>query len=61
MKNKPLGGDALEKIMRDVLEGLQDFTCESSLASRKNDTKNVRVKKMPSARIMHFAPRRPKN
>ena len=26
MKNRTLGGDALEMIMRDVLRGLQDFT-----------------------------------
>jgi hypothetical protein len=57
MKNRTLGGDALEMIMRDVLEGLQDFTRQASLAKRKDDIENGRQKKKASARIIHF-PRR---
>jgi len=60
MKNKTLGGEALEKIMRDVLEGLQDFSRQSSLASRR-DSVEGRQKKMTSARIIHFPRRYPKN
>jgi len=57
MKNRTLGGDALEMIMRDVLRGLQDFTRQASLENRKDDIKNTRQKKKTSARIIHF-PRR---
>jgi hypothetical protein len=57
MKNRTLGGDALEMIMRDVLEGLQDFTRQASLESREADIENGRKKKKTSARIIHF-PRR---
>jgi hypothetical protein len=57
MKNRTLGGDALEMIMRDVLEGLQDFTRQANLASRKDDSKTGVQKKKTSARIIRF-PRR---
>ena len=63
MKNKTLGRDALEKIMRDVLEGLQDFTRLTSLASRNDSVGNDRQKKAPPARaqIIHFPRRYPTN
>jgi len=57
MKNKSLGGDALEKIMRDVLEGLQEFSHNASLAGRSDSAKNGRKKKMMSARIINFPKR----
>jgi hypothetical protein len=57
MKNRTLGGKALEMIMRDVLRGLQDFTRQASPENRKDDIKNARQKKKTSARIIHF-PRR---
>ncbi len=57
MKNETLGEDALEMIMRDVLEGLQDFTRQASLESKKIDMENGYRKKKSSARIIHF-PRR---
>ena len=59
MKNKTLGGDALEKIMRDVLKGLQEFSHHTSLASGRNSIENVRRKKMTSARIIDFPRRYP--
>ena len=61
MKNRTLGEDALEMIMRDVLEGLQDFTRQASLASKRNDIENRDRKKKPSARIIHFPRRNPAN
>jgi hypothetical protein len=61
MKNKTLGGDALEKIMRDVLDGLQDFSRQASLASSGDSVENRRQKKKPSARIIHFPRRHAKN
>ena len=57
MKNRTLSGDALEMIMRDVLEGLQDFTRQANLVSRKDDSKTGVQKKKTSARIIRF-PRR---
>jgi hypothetical protein len=57
MKHRTLGGDALEMIMRDVLEGLKDFTREASLASKKKDIENGQQKIQTSARIIRF-PRR---
>ncbi|MGB7933446.1 MAG: hypothetical protein WCH04_14685 [Gammaproteobacteria bacterium] len=54
MTNRTLGGVALEMIMRDVLKGLQDFTRQASLASRKEDIENGQQKKKTSARIIHF-------
>jgi hypothetical protein len=57
MKNRTLGGDALEMIMRDVLEGLQDFTRQASPAGRKDDSVTGVQKKKKSARIIRF-PRR---
>ena len=57
MKNKTLGGDALEMIMRDVLEGLQDFTRQASLAGAAEGIENSSPEKKPSARIIDF-PRR---
>jgi len=61
MKNKTLGGNALEKIMRDVLDGLQDFTRQASLANRRDSVANGSQKKKPSARIIHFPRRYPTN
>jgi hypothetical protein len=60
MKNKTLGRDALEKIMRDVLDGLQDFTRQTSLSSRRDCNESERQKKS-FARIIHFPRRHPKN
>ena len=57
MKNRTLGGNALEMIMRDVLKGLQDFTRQASLESREADIENGRKKKKTSARIIHFPQR----
>ena len=57
MKNRTLGGNALEMIMRDVLKGLQDFTRQASLANRMDDNENRQQKKNTTARIIHF-PRR---
>jgi len=57
MKNRTLGGKALEMIMRDVLKGLQEFTRQASLASTSEDIQNGQQKKKTSARIIHF-PRR---
>jgi hypothetical protein len=59
MKYRTFGGDALEMIMRDVLEGLQDCTREASLASKKDDIENGDRKKETSARIIHFPRRYP--
>ena len=59
MKNTPPGGDALEKIMRDVLEGLQDFSHRTSLAHRRDSVDNGCQGKMPSARIIVFPRRHP--
>jgi|GEM_PF-1712176 len=61
MKNKTLGGNALEKIMRDVLDGLQDFTRQESLANRRDSVANGRQTKKASARIIHFPRRYPTN
>jgi hypothetical protein len=61
MKNRTLGGDTLEMIMRDVLEGLQDFTCQVCLASRKDGIENGDPKEKPSARIIYFPRRYPAN
>ena len=33
MKDRRINGQALENIMRDVLEGMQDFTCDISARS----------------------------
>jgi hypothetical protein len=61
MKHGKLGGDALEMIMRDVLEGLQEFTRRANLASRRDGNENGQRKKMPSARILYFPRRSPSN
>jgi hypothetical protein len=57
MKHRTLGGDALEMIMRDILEGVQDLTREASLKSRKQDIENGQQNIETSARIIRF-PRR---
>ena len=61
MNNKTLGEDALEMIMRDVLEGLQDFTRQASLESKRDDMENGYRKKKSSARIIRFPRRYPTN
>ena len=61
MKNIRSSGDALEMIMRDVLEGLQDFTRQASLASKPDEIGNGEQKKKMSARIIHFPRRSPTN
>jgi hypothetical protein len=57
MKSRKPGGDALEKIMRDVLKARQVFTHQAGLASRKNGEKTGHPKDKPSARVVYF-PRR---
>jgi hypothetical protein len=54
MKNRTLGRDALEMIMRDVLEGLQGFTQQASLASRRDGVGNECPNEKPSARIIYL-------
>ena len=66
MKHRTLGGDALEMIMQDVLEGLQDFTPQASLASRRDGIEILGIengppKKKPYARILYFPRRYPTN
>jgi hypothetical protein len=61
MRNRTLGKDVLEMIMRDVLEGLQDFTRQASLASRRDSIENGHPKKKPAARIIYFPRRFPTN
>jgi pentatricopeptide repeat protein len=57
MKKRTFGGDTLERILRDVIKGLQDFTQQSSLASRKVDIGDGLQKQKASARIIHFPQR----
>jgi hypothetical protein len=54
MNNETLGEDALEMIMRDVLEGLQDFTRQANPESKRDNMENGYRKKKSSARIIHF-------
>jgi hypothetical protein len=59
MKNRTLGDDALELIMRDVLEGLQVFTRTAIPASGRVGIETGQSKVQPSARIIHFPRRSP--
>jgi hypothetical protein len=66
MKNRRFGEDALELIMRDVLEGLQDFTRQASLASKRDGIEilgieNGHPKEKPAGRILYFPRRNPTN
>lgn len=61
MKNRTLGENALEMIMRDVIEGLQRFTRQAGLASRKDVIENDHPKEKPSVRIIYFPRRFPTN
>lgn len=61
MKHRKLDHDALEMIMRDVLEGLEEFTRRANLASRRYGNENGQRKKMPSARILYLPRRSPTN
>ena len=66
VKHRELGGYALEMIMRDVLEGLQEFTRKVNLECRSGRVEilgieNGHSKKMPSARILYFPRRSPLN
>jgi ribosome modulation factor len=61
MKNRTLGSDALEMIMRDVLERLQGFAYQASLASRRDDIGNECPKEKPSARVIYVSSHFPTN
>jgi hypothetical protein len=61
MKKRKPGADSLEMIMRDVLEGLQDFTGQAGLASRNNGSGDALTKEKSSALIIDFPRRFPTN
>ena len=45
LKHKRINGNALELIMRDVLEGMQDFTCECCASSSTDGMDIISLKK----------------
>ena len=63
MKEKRINGVALENIMRDVLEGMQDFTCDTCVDSVTGELTVLSVEKpacrqsSPSALIIPFPTR----
>jgi hypothetical protein len=59
MKDKRINGKALENIMRDVLEGMQDLTCDVSARSEPGEMTVLSVerpdcKQTPVARVIPF-------
>ncbi len=59
MKDRRINGQALESIMRDVLEGMQDLTCGVSAGSVAGEMTVLSVEKpagqqTPMARIISF-------
>lgn len=59
MKDRRINGQALESIMRDVLEGMQDLTCGVSASSVAGEMTVLSVEKpadqqTPMARIISF-------
>jgi propanediol dehydratase small subunit len=63
MKDRRINGQALENIMRDVLEGMQDLTCDASASSVPGEMTVLFVEKpacqqTPMARIIPFPPRK---
>jgi propanediol dehydratase small subunit len=62
MKDRRINGQALESIMRDVLQGMQDLTCDVSASSVAGEMTVLSVEKpacqqTPVARIIPFPTR----
>jgi hypothetical protein len=63
MKDRRINGQALENIMRDVLEGMQDLTCDVSARSEPGVLTVLSVERpgcqqTPMASIIPFPTRR---
>ena len=63
MKDRRINGHALENIMRDVLEGMQDFTSDVSASSEPGVMTVLSVERpgcqqTPIARVIPFPSRR---
>ena len=63
MKDRRINGQALENIMRDVLGGVQDLTCDVSASSVQGEMRVLSVEKpacqqKPVARIIPFPTRK---
>ena len=62
MKDRRIKCQALESIMRDVLEGMQDFTCDVSASSEPGEMTVLSVERpdcqqTPMARVIPFPSR----